>query len=493
MSDWLSKRTPHTDEIQTPAESGREKSLGVAYVLTLLLGWAGGHRFYLGHYLMGLLYLMSFGGFLIGWLIDLIALPWIVRKANRNRMAQITADDVLLDDIEIVPDPSMNPLSSSITIWRWTKYFVMFVMMVIAPFMYFTFFGDLFFTIVLILLYFVVVYNKEVASFVARDDFFLWSIPGLRSRLLIVVNGFAKLRRYYAGRRPVGWIRSALSVFLVPFSSEVRKEWKLFNGLLAFGMILMIFQLGSWIWEYFTLYKPELTVMNLLFDIKLINIAVGAFMTLVLVIPVVRTLTYVELAGDIKKGRILVVCAVIGVILMPFTVATERYAYEDYQRLKLRIKISKTFTPKLETAARHFLNQNFRPQLFQSPVVDDGRPSSENRLKQSSLYLTTSITLTRRFRQHVVKQKIVHRDEVNGFRVLAFRTQGQLENAEFGLLLYTGYGEGDLDWHRLRVYGKWASLRGVVTKKEVEIMYKILLERMKKMGKGDQLSPDFKG
>lgn len=50
------------------------KSKGVAYLLWFFLGWAGGHKFYLGKIGMGVLYLFTGGLFGIGWLIDLFTL-----------------------------------------------------------------------------------------------------------------------------------------------------------------------------------------------------------------------------------------------------------------------------------------------------------------------------------------------------------------------------------------------------------------------------------
>lgn len=52
--------------------SGR--SQWVAFVLCLLLGVIGIHRFYLGYHLTGIIYFFTVGFFLIGWLVDLIFL-----------------------------------------------------------------------------------------------------------------------------------------------------------------------------------------------------------------------------------------------------------------------------------------------------------------------------------------------------------------------------------------------------------------------------------
>ena len=57
-----------------PAPMGRQKNKWVAIVLCLLLGYFGGHKFYEGKIGMGILYLFTAGLFLIGVIVDFIAL-----------------------------------------------------------------------------------------------------------------------------------------------------------------------------------------------------------------------------------------------------------------------------------------------------------------------------------------------------------------------------------------------------------------------------------
>lgn len=64
------------------------KSTGVAYLLWLLLGCWGGHKFYLGRPMIGLLYLLTFGFLGIGVIIDLFTMPSQVRGANDRLMRE---------------------------------------------------------------------------------------------------------------------------------------------------------------------------------------------------------------------------------------------------------------------------------------------------------------------------------------------------------------------------------------------------------------------
>jgi TM2 domain-containing membrane protein YozV len=60
------------------------KSSGIAYLLWCigLFGGCGIHRFYLGKHGTGLLYLLTFGFFGIGQLIDLFRIPGMVEREN---------------------------------------------------------------------------------------------------------------------------------------------------------------------------------------------------------------------------------------------------------------------------------------------------------------------------------------------------------------------------------------------------------------------------
>lgn len=58
------------------------KSKGVAYLLWFFLGAFSAHRFYLGKIGSGILYLLTFQLFGIGWIIDLFILGGMVDKYN---------------------------------------------------------------------------------------------------------------------------------------------------------------------------------------------------------------------------------------------------------------------------------------------------------------------------------------------------------------------------------------------------------------------------
>ncbi|MDG2422968.1 MAG: NINE protein [Phycisphaerales bacterium] len=58
------------------------RSTPIAYLLWFFFGLLGIHRFYLGRPISGVIYLLTGGVFLFGWIIDLFLIPGMVRIAN---------------------------------------------------------------------------------------------------------------------------------------------------------------------------------------------------------------------------------------------------------------------------------------------------------------------------------------------------------------------------------------------------------------------------
>ena len=54
----------------------------LAYVLWAFFGLFGAHRFYVGRWESGLVYLFTFGGCFVGWIIDGFILPQLVEDVS---------------------------------------------------------------------------------------------------------------------------------------------------------------------------------------------------------------------------------------------------------------------------------------------------------------------------------------------------------------------------------------------------------------------------
>lgn len=60
------------------------RSTGVAYLLWFFFGILGVHRFYCGRVATGVLWFLTGGLFVVGWVIDAFLIPGMVEEANRE-------------------------------------------------------------------------------------------------------------------------------------------------------------------------------------------------------------------------------------------------------------------------------------------------------------------------------------------------------------------------------------------------------------------------
>ena len=66
------------------------KSSTAAWVLFFCLGLVGGHRFYLGKIGTGVLFALTGGVFLVGWVVDLFTLSGQIKQVNAQRLVGIS-------------------------------------------------------------------------------------------------------------------------------------------------------------------------------------------------------------------------------------------------------------------------------------------------------------------------------------------------------------------------------------------------------------------
>lgn len=77
---------PRAEYFGTPyiAPTESPKNWTLTFLLCLFLGWIGAHRFYTGHYIVGLIQFFTMGGFGIWWLIDLVLILTGVYRDTRG-------------------------------------------------------------------------------------------------------------------------------------------------------------------------------------------------------------------------------------------------------------------------------------------------------------------------------------------------------------------------------------------------------------------------
>lgn len=92
----------------------RKKSLFLAYILLLFLGW---HYAYLKKWGSQILSIITLWGLLIWWIIDWFRLPILVKNYNNNIAVEIIKDFALIyDNNQNINKQKDNP--SEVEIWR---------------------------------------------------------------------------------------------------------------------------------------------------------------------------------------------------------------------------------------------------------------------------------------------------------------------------------------------------------------------------------------
>lgn len=77
---------PRMDEQADTKYQAGPVDYSVAWILQTFLGVFGAHRFYQGKWITGLLWLVTGGFFLIGWLVDFCTLNGQINEENRRRL-----------------------------------------------------------------------------------------------------------------------------------------------------------------------------------------------------------------------------------------------------------------------------------------------------------------------------------------------------------------------------------------------------------------------
>lgn len=71
----------------------RKKSTAATWLLWLFLGEFGAHRFYLGRIGTGIGMLLTFGGLLVWWIVDIFLIPGMLR-ANQQKIQKEVLEEI---------------------------------------------------------------------------------------------------------------------------------------------------------------------------------------------------------------------------------------------------------------------------------------------------------------------------------------------------------------------------------------------------------------
>jgi TM2 domain-containing membrane protein YozV len=418
----------YTDRSRQPPP----KSLLIAYVLWLFLGIFGGHRFYLRKSFTGFLYAISFGLYFVGWGIDLLLLPFMVRRVNerlqqearQQREARFkrlndsrSASEVLeVERVEIpeevIPveadEPEMPEWARRRSSVRPVEWLLRLAFFVVAP--CFIAVSAIMFGYVHLLV--LIVVTLVVFGFIGRLDLLLKNYPMLKEIPMLsrTLDSLQSFTNFYRKQAPYHFayylVYPLVCVPALCLSSAARDELKQFARLLGGLIAVMVLPIG---YSYFDVYPPHLG-----FEHAFVYIFTHAVMiALIVVLFVLPTMTTALTLNVTRARRQLRFFIGIGLISgLPvglaywFTIQTP-VSFMAEQLLNERLTM-KSFRDELTVSDQMFLRywgehlDQLSRTLPEAPEVNE--------------------ELTTKLQRHL--GGIVIKNEIKAFQIVAWRDPG---------------------------------------------------------------------
>lgn len=399
-----------------PSRAGR-KSLALAYFLWLFLGLFGAHRFYLGRWFTGLLFLISFGFYGLGWLLDGLLMPWLVSRVNRSLAARPAAE---LEPVEVLPVADwaarrrgFRPLEAVLRLLFFAT-------------------GPMVYSVTALLIdqweLLVIMAATLVVCALLRDVEGLLShyptiarVPMLGDALRYLQN----LSAFYREHEPAHFLYYLLYPVLAPFalffSPVARQEFGQFARLVGGVMLVVIARIGM---SYSSIYPPYLG----LYEAFIISFTLGVFimfLTGFILIPTVTTALTLNATNQQGQFRVL---AFIG-LLMGVPVAIAGY-------LSLQSGVT---LPQYELVTRRLARTSFRADLNSSAAMFLGYWARH--YKDAPDRPAPDKYLTARWQHHL--GGMIPREETRAFRVLSWKGDGRADNRTWLGIVLIGVSSTD--------------------------------------------------
>ncbi|WP_372366702.1 TM2 domain-containing protein [Candidatus Uabimicrobium sp. HlEnr_7] len=336
-----------------------------AYLAWLFGGWMGMHRFYLGKWFSGGVYMVSFGFFFMGWGIDFFLIPFMVKKQREKlaeklrvqaewakKIAEASGDEAIVFEEKLAPWAGKSD---------WKSYLEF-------PFrLMFFFFAPMLFTYIalaqgnweLILVMAVILIATSFIYSVQRIIHFhpeIEKIPLLSDAL----STFKKLHAYYMENKPrnflfyVGYF--VFGFLSMPFSKKTREEFSLYKSII-FGIFALL--ILETVLSYNSVYPPYLNVQEAL-GVLLAEFFLLFFMIISFMMPMVTTSFSLSLSGKHNMLRFLTFIGIgFSILLAVFAYTkgdlSESASMADTMNFEARMK-NKDFRTDITTSSEMFLS-----------------------------------------------------------------------------------------------------------------------------------------
>lgn len=366
----------------------------LAYLMWLFGGWFGLHRFYLGHWFMGLLYAGTLGFLGIGWLIDGFLIPRYLKKRapglwpkspkQRQTPETLHEEEELLDsDVEheeLQEGPILAPWAEegktgfffNLQLLIGSVFYLFAPMILVAVAILFQQWA-LMVIMVGILLF--TNFLEQVRGMLATHEEQIKKLPFMKE----TVKHFYGFYEFYMEEKPRGFL---YYLFYFPvgfitmiFSERAREECKLYMRI--FGAIAAALIMGtlSSQKELFGSYVPFAKIIQLI----IVNLILMFLVIVLYMMPTMTTAFTLSLSGKRRRLRGLTFVALsIALLIGAVGMSQERNAVSFSSRSILLEKFrNKTYQQEIQQLAEMFLRhqvKQVRPQsqpwAYQSALTD---------------------------------------------------------------------------------------------------------------------------
>lgn len=328
------------------------KTRGTALLFLLLLGWAGGHRFYLRRAYSGLVYALTGGFCLLGVLVDLFRLGKLLEAENERIRADFAADPESFARME----RELPEWAAEGSAWaRLQLPFVLAFWLLGPPTMIFfaLLFGRIDAAVIVLAILAATAFLESTRRLVERQPKAL-TLPLIGALL----RGLRDLETFYRFQRPfpllVYLIYPLALPFLLPFSQSARQEAKMFAR--PIGLILAALVTNAVV-TYRFIFPPYLGPAEAALLTFLSVVLVGLLLVCFL-LPTVTTAMSLNLSGRTGLARVAVAVALpLSLLTFGVTWSITREAVPLPSQLTLAERFSKpAFRADLRERSEMFLS-----------------------------------------------------------------------------------------------------------------------------------------
>lgn len=380
-----------------------------AYVLCFFFGWLGLHRIYLKKWFTGFVYAFTFGLFGMGWVIDLLFIPLLVKGAQtKAEKGKLILTKKKIEEIDDTPAWAKEE-SIEKTLLGYLEFPIQIGFFILAPIIFVIFAALLKkpeLALIFVVLIIASIFLKSVLR-ASKEYEMLERLPVIGAAL-VTLN---ELHEFYSLNKPRSFtfyiLYPIIGPFAMLFSSSIRREFWL--HLRVFGPIgLLIFvQTG---YEY--IFIPHLTWTEVAVHAILMIILVNILIMFVL-IPIVTTSFSLNLSG--KKFRLGLLMALALLFTIPFGIGAFGYTY-GY--------IGKNYTT-ISLLSNEILKDRMKKENF-NILFNEASDMflSYHHPEESKADITVDMHLTKKYRDHIAG--IAIGDQMNTFSIIVFKNGNDL-------------------------------------------------------------------